>query len=103
VPTASATASIHDPPVGEECWKFDLEAASARNLHLESVVARIQQDEVAATRKVARLLEILPIVSQVPGYSSLLVNYRGMGSMDHSMRWNEETLAVDHMETSHTT
>jgi hypothetical protein len=42
-------------------------AASARSQHL--VAAKMQLEAVAATWKVARLLEILSRTSWVPGYS----------------------------------
>jgi hypothetical protein len=65
VPMASATSSIPGPTVGVECWNFGLEAVGTRNPHLETYVASIQLEVVAATSKVARLWEILPMASQV--------------------------------------
>jgi hypothetical protein len=44
-----------------------MEAAVAISLHL--VMVRIQLEAMADTWKVARLLEILPTTSRVPGYS----------------------------------
>jgi hypothetical protein len=38
-------------------------------MHPESATARIQLEVVAAMWKVARLLEILPTISQLPDYS----------------------------------
>jgi hypothetical protein len=32
----------------------------------------------------------------------LPVNYRGVGSMNHLVRWDEEMVAVYHMENNHT-
>jgi hypothetical protein len=34
--------------------------------------------------------------------TSLPVNYRCVGSMDHPVRWDEKMAAVYHMENSHT-
>jgi hypothetical protein len=53
VPTALAAANIPNLIVGEECWKSDLEATSAINMHLDSAVARIQLEAMATTWKVA--------------------------------------------------
>jgi hypothetical protein len=57
--------------VGEECWKTDLEAVGARSLHL--VEARILLVAVVATWNVSHLLEILPTISRVSGYSKNIV------------------------------
>jgi hypothetical protein len=62
LPTTSTTASNHDLVVGEECRKASLDKAvgeGARSLDLKA--ARILAEVVAATWKVHRLLEILPM------------------------------------------
>jgi hypothetical protein len=69
-PMASATASNPDPAVGEECRKTDLDMAvgeGARSLDL--LVARSLKEVVAATSKLHRLYEILPMTSLVSSYS----------------------------------
>jgi hypothetical protein len=61
LPMALVVASNLDPAMAEECWKTNPDTMGAISLHL--LAARSQPDVVAATSKVQRLWEILPITS----------------------------------------
>jgi hypothetical protein len=75
--------SVPTTSVGEECKNSNLEAIGARNQENEAAgAAKIQLEVVAATSEVARLLEILPMASQVFGPSENPVT----GKNDSSLR-----------------
>jgi hypothetical protein len=66
----SATASNPDLIVGEECQKTDLGTTVGKGgRSLDPLVARSLSEAVAATWKVHRLREILPMTSWVTDYS----------------------------------
>jgi hypothetical protein len=67
LPMISMAASNPNPDVREECWKTDLDVASARSMH--PVSARRLPKAVDAMWKVHRLREILPTTSLVSDYS----------------------------------